>query len=113
MSSRFNIYIYDYCHKRGFKRTAKELLLEAEIPADSQPPINARQGLLFEYVAYPDTSADHAYSLDRWWSVFWVLFTAKASGQGSEEAMLYTQVCFQLVVHCSLLTRRSTNHSRV
>ena len=28
----------------------------------------------------------------RWWSVFWVLFTAKSSGNGTEEAMLYTQV---------------------
>ncbi|KAG6884398.1 hypothetical protein C0993_011594 [Termitomyces sp. T159_Od127] len=70
----FNIYIYDYCYKRGFRKTAQELLVEAELPPDSTPPINARQGLLFE-----------------WWSVFWVLFTAKASGQGSEEAMLYTQ----------------------
>ncbi|KAF7317793.1 hypothetical protein MKEN_00867200 [Mycena kentingensis (nom. inval.)] len=70
----FNIYIYDYCFKRGFRKTARELLLEADIPQDSTPPINARQGLLFE-----------------WWSVFWVLFTAKANGNGTEEAMLYTQ----------------------
>ncbi|KAJ7746797.1 hypothetical protein DFH07DRAFT_832418 [Mycena maculata] len=70
----FNIYIYDYCYKRGFRKTARELLLEAEIPSDSTPPINARQGLLFE-----------------WWSVFWVLFTAKANGNGTEDAMLYTQ----------------------
>jgi len=46
--SRFNIYIYDYCHKRGFKKTAKELLNEANIAPESTPPINARQGLLFE-----------------------------------------------------------------
>lgn len=70
----FNIYIYDYCYKRGFRKTAQELLLEADIPSDSTPPINARQGLLFE-----------------WWSVFWVLFTAKANGNGTEDAMLYTQ----------------------
>ncbi|KAJ6581087.1 hypothetical protein B0H19DRAFT_1113560 [Mycena capillaripes] len=70
----FNIYIYDYCYKRGFRKTARELLLEAEIPSDSTPPINARQGLLFE-----------------WWSVFWVLFTAKANGNASEDAMIYTQ----------------------
>ncbi|KAJ7282027.1 hypothetical protein C8J57DRAFT_88536, partial [Mycena rebaudengoi] len=70
----FNIYIYDYCYKRGFRKTARELLQEAEIPPDSTPPINARQGLLFE-----------------WWSVFWVLFTAKANGNGTEDAMLYTQ----------------------
>jgi len=45
---RFNIYIYDYCHKRGFKKTARELLIEADIAPESMPPINARQGLLFE-----------------------------------------------------------------
>ncbi|KAG8221130.1 hypothetical protein J3R82DRAFT_2662 [Butyriboletus roseoflavus] len=70
----FNIYIYDYCNKRGFRKTARELLAEAEIPADSAPPINAKQGLLFE-----------------WWSVFWVLFTAKSNGAGTEDAMVYTQ----------------------
>ncbi|KAG6909794.1 hypothetical protein DXG01_015287 [Tephrocybe rancida] len=61
-------------HPRGFRKTARELMAEAEISPDSNPPINARQGLLFE-----------------WWSVFWVLFTAKANGHGSDEAMLYTQ----------------------
>ncbi|KAG2364676.1 hypothetical protein BDR07DRAFT_1608004 [Suillus spraguei] len=70
----FNIYIYDYCNKRGFRKTARELLVEAEIPPDSAPPINARQGLLFE-----------------WWSVFWVLFTAKSNGTGTDDAMVYTQ----------------------
>lgn len=47
---RFNIYIYDYCNKRGFHKTANALLSEADIPEESQPPINAKQGLLFEYV---------------------------------------------------------------
>ncbi|KAI0339694.1 hypothetical protein BDW22DRAFT_1399974 [Trametopsis cervina] len=70
----FNIYIYDYCVKRGYAKTAQELLQEAEIPHDSTPPINAKQGLLFE-----------------WWSVFWVLFTAKNNGNGSDDALLYTQ----------------------
>ncbi|KAF5386412.1 hypothetical protein D9757_006677 [Collybiopsis confluens] len=74
----FNIYIYDYCFKRGFRKTAQELLHEADIPPDSQPPINARQGLLFE-----------------WWSVFWVLFTAKANGTGSEDALTYIQASFE------------------
>ncbi|KAL0566253.1 hypothetical protein V5O48_015763 [Marasmius crinis-equi] len=70
----FNIYILDYCNKRGFKKTAKELLQEADLPPDSQPPINARQGLLFE-----------------WWSVFWVLFTAKNNKSGNEDAMIYIE----------------------
>ncbi|KAG6811308.1 hypothetical protein H0H92_008065 [Tricholoma furcatifolium] len=70
----FNIYIHDYCNKRGFVKTARELMTEAEIPPEATPPINARQGLLFE-----------------WWSVFWVLFTAKANGHGSDDAIIYTQ----------------------
>ncbi len=48
LSRRFNIYIYDYCMKRGFTKTANELLMEAGIPPQSHPPINAKQGLLFE-----------------------------------------------------------------
>ncbi|KAJ3839908.1 hypothetical protein F5878DRAFT_94550 [Lentinula raphanica] len=77
----FNIYIYDYCFKRGFRKTARELLIEADLPAESQPPINAKQGLLFE-----------------WWSVFWVLFTAKANGNGSDDALTYTNVCFPILL---------------
>ncbi|KAF8475290.1 hypothetical protein DFH94DRAFT_118906 [Russula ochroleuca] len=68
----FNIYILDYCKKRGYRKTANELVIEADISPDSKPPINAQQGLLFE-----------------WWSVFWVLFQAKNNGAGSEDAMLY------------------------
>ncbi|TFY73034.1 hypothetical protein EWM64_g10978, partial [Hericium alpestre] len=43
----FNIYIYDYCLKRGFSKTANQLAEESGIPRESQPPIDARQGLLF------------------------------------------------------------------
>ncbi|TFY65668.1 hypothetical protein EVG20_g5412, partial [Dentipellis fragilis] len=75
---RFNIYIYDYCMKRGYNKTARELVSEAEIPPESTPPINAKQGLLFE-----------------WWSVFWVLFQAKSSGQGTDDSLLYTQYHIQ------------------
>ncbi|TFK48481.1 hypothetical protein OE88DRAFT_1664316 [Heliocybe sulcata] len=70
----FNIYIYDYCTKRGFLKTAHELRMEADLHDDAAPPINAKQGLLFE-----------------WWSVFWQLFGAKSQGNGSEDALLYTQ----------------------
>lgn len=89
-SLRFNIYIYDYCNKRGFRKTARELLSEAEIPADSSPPIDARQGLLFELVFWFFLSA--SLTTLRWWSVFWVLFTAKNNGSGPEDALVYTQV---------------------
>ena len=48
--SRFNVYIHDYFLKRGFRKAAKELVVEAEIGNDASPPINARQGFLFECV---------------------------------------------------------------
>ncbi|KAF8273142.1 hypothetical protein EI94DRAFT_1564606, partial [Lactarius quietus] len=44
----FNIYILDYCKKRGYHKTATQLVTEADIPPESKPPINAQQGLLFE-----------------------------------------------------------------
>src|SRR6267142_5927768 len=51
--SRFNIYILDYCKKRGYHKTASQLVNEADIPPESKPPINAQQGLLFESVSLP------------------------------------------------------------
>jgi len=48
---RFNIYILDYCKKRGYHKTANQLVTEADIPPESKPPINAQQGLLFECVS--------------------------------------------------------------
>ena len=89
---RFNIYIHDYCFKRGFRKTARELMTEAEIPPDSAPPINARQGLLFEYASAHLCIPRVSHLNFRWWSVFWVLFTAKANGHGPDEAMVYAQV---------------------
>ena len=47
-TTRFNIYIIDYCHKRGFEKTARALSEEADLGLEAQPPINAKQGLLFE-----------------------------------------------------------------
>ncbi|KAF8496084.1 hypothetical protein BU17DRAFT_18539, partial [Hysterangium stoloniferum] len=44
----FNVYIHDYFLKRGFLKAAKELESEADIANDATPPINARQGFLFE-----------------------------------------------------------------
>ena len=48
--NRFNVYIHDYFVKRGFRKAAKELVIEADIGNDAAPPINARQGFLFECV---------------------------------------------------------------
>ena len=50
---RFNIYILDYCKKRGYHKTATQLVTEADIPPESKPPINAQQGLLFESAFSP------------------------------------------------------------
>lgn len=98
---RFNIYILDYCKKRGFHKTASQLVSEADIAPESKPPINAQQGLLFEYVPlhFPPSSLllIPASSLPhRWWSVFWVLFQAKNSGSGSDDAILYHKVRFRV-----------------
>jgi LisH len=105
--TRFNIYIYDYCSKRGFRKTARELLQEAEIAPDATPPIDARQGLLFEsvfpYLRPLFPFSDTCCYWHRWWSVFWVLFQAK-SGGGSEDALVYTQVC-RIIQRHSLLSR--------
>ena len=49
---RFNLYILNYCNKRGYTGTAHELQREAGIDPGSVPPIDARQGLLFEYVSF-------------------------------------------------------------
>ena len=92
---RFNIYIWDYCQKRGYLGTAQKLVEEAKLPPTPRPPIDAKQGLLYE-CAYSliFTLRDlvlTAYQC-RWWSVFWVLFSAKNSGSGSEDAMVVVQV---------------------
>ena len=48
---RFNIFLLDYCKKRGYHKAASQLVTEADIPPESEPPINAQQGLLFESVS--------------------------------------------------------------
>lgn len=45
---RFNIYIWDYCQKRGYMGTAQKLVEEAMLPPAPRPPIDAKQGLLYE-----------------------------------------------------------------
>ncbi|PPQ79826.1 hypothetical protein CVT25_002980, partial [Psilocybe cyanescens] len=101
----FNIYIYDYCFKRGFRNTARELMAEAEIVSDPTPPINARQGLLFECAPIlfflPPLSSPLPWKTNlflylfftfRWWSVFWVLFQAKSNGGGNDDGLVYINV---------------------
>ena len=44
---RLHYYIYDYLFKRGYRKAASALMAEAKICPDT-PPINVRQGFLFE-----------------------------------------------------------------
>ncbi|EJD08563.1 MFS general substrate transporter [Fomitiporia mediterranea MF3/22] len=88
----FNIYIWDYCVKRGYSNTARELAEEAKLNPNPRPPIDAKQGLLYE-----------------WWSVFWVLFSAKSNNSGSEDAMLYMQNHMAAQARMHQLTRYPNN----
>lgn len=48
VSFRFNVYIWDYCVKRGYSNTARGLVEEAKLGPNPRPPIDAKQGLLYE-----------------------------------------------------------------
>ncbi|KZV88222.1 hypothetical protein EXIGLDRAFT_183138 [Exidia glandulosa HHB12029] len=70
-----NIYIHDYFVKHGFTKAANELCLEADLdPNGRKPPIDAPQGLLYE-----------------WWVVFWEIFQAKSSKAGKQDAQTYLE----------------------
>ncbi|PWZ03521.1 hypothetical protein BCV70DRAFT_18751 [Testicularia cyperi] len=56
-----HIYLWDYFRKRGFSQAAQALVDEAGVPPDQDVPIDAPQGLIFE-----------------WWTVFWEIFTARS-----------------------------------
>lgn len=69
-------YIWDYLSKRGLVRTAGMLLEErGKNPAEwTPPPINAPQGLLFE-----------------WWAVFWEVLLAHNGKSNDASAIHYAQ----------------------
>ena len=91
-SLSFNVYILDYLKKRGYHKAASHLVTEAHIPPGTKPPINAPQGLLFELVSSFLPFLSLQFALHRWWTVFWVIFTARNSGIGLEEARIYNKV---------------------
>lgn len=62
---RFNLYILDYCNKRGYTGTAHELQREAGIDPGSVPPIDARQGLLFECVLFSNVFERYDWAVPR------------------------------------------------
>jgi len=102
---RFHVYMHDYLFKRGYRKAALALLAEAKI-VPMIPPIDAREGLLFECVFWIGLSCSCVLNPPgRWWSVFWTIFTEKANGDGpTEEALLYVQV--RLTLPFSLLAAR-------
>ncbi|KAG8897017.1 Transcriptional activator flo8 [Tulasnella sp. 403] len=67
-----HIYMLDYCRKRGFDGVVSALSEQTNTPPEVKAPIDAPQGLLFE-----------------WWVVFWEIFTAKSNEPSSKDAMAY------------------------
>lgn len=63
LSNRFNIYIWDYCTKRGYANTARELVEEAKLGPTPRPPIDAKQGLLYEWVQLSTSSVKFEFNL--------------------------------------------------
>lgn len=69
-----DLYIVDYLSKRGFSASAQSLVNESNLQ-ETKVPIDARQGLLYE-----------------WWTVFWELFSARHNDDGARDAKVYVQV---------------------
>ncbi|KAJ3196850.1 hypothetical protein HK101_007464 [Irineochytrium annulatum] len=71
-----NIYIYDYCLKRGFINSANAFSTEAQVPHKVSVRIDAPEGFLYE-----------------WWTVFWDIFSARANSQngGTQQATAYVE----------------------
>lgn len=82
-----HIYLWDYFRKRGYNHAAQALVSEAGLLPNQEVPIDAPQGLIFE-----------------WWTVFWEIFTARSS-DASQRSSFYTDS--QAYVHSLDL-----NHSR-
>lgn len=81
-----DLYIVDYLSKRNLPLSAQTLLqethlAEGELAKDLKVPIDAKQGLLYE-----------------WWTVFWELFTARNKGEGKPDARAYVDVSFRLTI---------------
>ncbi|KAG8921407.1 Transcriptional activator flo8 [Tulasnella sp. 418] len=70
-----HVYMLDYCRKRGFTAVVNALCSQTGTVPDAKAPIDAPQGLLYE-----------------WWVVFWDIFTAKISENGgSRDAITFHQ----------------------
>ncbi|KAG9019026.1 Transcriptional activator flo8 [Tulasnella sp. 427] len=69
-----HVYMIDYCRKRGFTGVVNALCAQTGNTQDVKAPIDAPQGLLFE-----------------WWVVFWDIFTAKSEDDPKKNAVAYIQ----------------------
>ncbi|KAI9363371.1 hypothetical protein DFJ73DRAFT_509500 [Zopfochytrium polystomum] len=68
-----NVYIYDYCVKRGFKDAAKAFAMESDLARFRQ-----------DYPHIASTLVDSAETfLMEWWSSFWDLYSSKAPRRSS------------------------------
>jgi hypothetical protein len=73
-----HLYIHDYLTKRSFTAAAQALNEEASLGNQTVVPVDAPQGLLYE-----------------WWSVFWDVFSAGnpgKAGQPTADAQAYIEV---------------------
>jgi hypothetical protein len=89
-----DLYIVDYLSKRNLSLSAQSLLaetglIEGQKAKDLKVPIDARQGLLYE-----------------WWTVFWELFTAKNNDGGKPDARVYVDVSFEILAGVLRVERR-------
>ena len=71
------MYMYDYLLKRGWHGAARAFAHDAKLAPDFYVPIDAPEGFLFE-----------------WWTVFWDIFDANHSKNGSKQATIYLDVLF-------------------
>ncbi|KAG8950014.1 Transcriptional activator flo8 [Tulasnella sp. 424] len=69
-----HVYMIDYCRKRGYNAVVNTLCAQTGNTSDVKAPIDAPQGLLFE-----------------WWVVFWEIFTAKSEDDPKKNAVAYLQ----------------------
>lgn len=78
--------------KRGWTETASAFANDAGINEDEWkgPPIEAPQGLLYEYVGV--TFSLRGSHERRWWSVFWDVFIARSQSTGKRNVMADTYV---------------------
>lgn len=49
-ADKLDVYVWDYCKRRGYHSAAKALTSDAGLPDVPETPLKTPQGFLFEYV---------------------------------------------------------------